>query len=146
MGRWYKLKLSLDTNDTFLVTADAFPEVTTFGEDQVEALKNGLLAIEEAIAARIADSEDIPHPLDKTSGRGRYVELPLMAYLKAALYMIMRSKGVNRAELCRRLGVHREQVDRLFRLDHNSRLDQIEAAFEALGVPIEVAVPFPKAA
>jgi len=36
----------------------------------------------------------------------------------------------------RDLGWHREQVDRLFRLDHNSRIDQLEEAFRALGHPL----------
>jgi antitoxin HicB len=41
----------------------------------------------------------------------------------------------------RRLGWRsRESVDRLFRLDHASRLDQIEAAFRALGRRIDVKV------
>jgi antitoxin HicB len=44
------------------------------------------------------------------------------------------------------MGVHREQVDRLFRIDHKSRLDQIEAAAKALGVSISVGIPFPAAA
>jgi antitoxin HicB len=77
---------------------------------------------------------------------GRYVELPMLTYLKAGLYMISRSAGVTRAELARRMGVHREQVDRLFRLGHKSRLDQIEAAAKALGIDISVAIPFPAAA
>ena len=34
----------------------------------------------------------------------------------------------------RRLGWNREQVERLFKLDHNSRLDQLEAAFRAIGL------------
>ena len=54
--------------------------------------------------------------------------------IASALYMICSRRGVSRAELARRLEWHREQVDRLFRLDHKSRLDQMEAAFEALGL------------
>ena len=49
--------------------------------------------------------------------------------IASALYMICSRRGVSRAELARRLEWHREQVDRLFRLDHKSRLDQMEAAF-----------------
>jgi hypothetical protein len=45
----------------------------------------------------------------------------------------LRESGITRAELMRRLGWKHESVDRLFRLDHASRLDQIEAAFKALG-------------
>ena len=48
--------------------------------------------------------------------------------IASALYMICSRRGVSRAELARRLEWHREQVDRLFRLDHKSRLDQMEAA------------------
>ncbi|PSJ19663.1 HicB family protein, partial [Halomonas sp. ND22Bw] len=38
----------------------------------------------------------------------------------------------------RRLNWKRESVDRLFRLDHRSRLDQIEAAFNAIGEEVSV--------
>jgi len=97
MGRWYRVVLDMDTNDTFLVTAPQFPEVTTFAGDREEALVNARRAIEEAIAARIADGDDIPHPLDKTSGKGWFVEMPVLVYLKAALYVICRDKGISRA-------------------------------------------------
>jgi antitoxin HicB len=47
---------------------------------------------------------------------------------------------MNRAELARRLDWHRESVDRLFRLDHASRVDQIEAAFKVLQQDVDVRV------
>ena len=85
--------------------------------------------------------------VDTDRGGGRlWVGVPALVYLKSALYMISRQKGVTKAELARRLKWHREQVDRLFRLDHNSQLDQLEAAFDALGVPLRFDVPFPRAA
>jgi antitoxin HicB len=146
MSMWYEVVLDADDNGTWVVTAPQFPEVTTFGESQEEACVHGRAAIEEAIAARISDSEDIPHPLRKTKARGRFVEVPVLVYLKAALYMLCRQKGVTKAELARRLDWHREQADRLFRLDHKSQLDQLEAAFKAIGVPLCFDIPFPRAA
>jgi len=146
MGRWYELQLGRDDNQTFLVTSPQFPEVTTYGESRRDASKKGLDAIIEAIAARIAAGEPIPRPLAKPPGRIAKVELPALIYLKVALYMVARETGISRAELAKRLGVHREQVDRLFRLNHRSRLDQIEAAAEALGVHVEVGLPKNKAA
>jgi antitoxin HicB len=145
-GWWYEIKLDMDDNESFAVTVPEFPEVTTFGANQEEACRNALKAIEEAIAARIAGGEDIPHPLPRTKGKGWFAELPVLTYLKAGLYMVSRETGVTRAELARKMGVHREQVDRLFRIDHKSRMDQVEAAAEALGVPLRVNVPFPSAA
>jgi antitoxin HicB len=126
----YPVKLEADDNGTVLATCPSLPEVTTFGEDDADALAHAVGAIEEALAARIADGEDIPAP---GRLRGRSVALPLMTSLKASLYRALRESGITRAELMRRLGWNRESVDRLFRLDHASRLDQIEAAFRALG-------------
>ena len=146
MSRWYEVKLDLDSNGTFFVAVPAFPEVTTYGENDETACRNALNAIEEAIAARISDGDDIPPPLDETTGKGWFVELPLLIFFKVALYIITRDQGISRAEIARRMGVHREQVDRIFRLDHNSRMDQIEAAFKAIGVPVSVNLPLPDVA
>jgi antitoxin HicB len=52
----------------------------------------------------------------------------------------MLDAGMTRAELAPQLGWHREQVDRLFRLDHASRVDQIEAAFELLHRQVDIDV------
>jgi antitoxin HicB len=140
----YLIQLTRDSNGTFLVTSPAFPEVTTFGASERDALDNARAAIEEAIAARISDGDPLPSPSAGTSRKQRkrllLAKLPLLISLKAQLYMTMREAGVTRAELARRLGWHREQVDRLFRLDHASRVDQIEAAFEKLHRGIDVQV------
>jgi antitoxin HicB len=150
MAVFYEVAISMDEteggNPVWMVTAPAFPEMVTFGDTQPEACLNGLKAIEESIAARMADSEDIPHPLRACEGVARCVEISALTFLKVALYMISREKEITRAELGRRLNWHREQVDRLFRLDHKSQLDQMELAFEALGVPLAFDIPLPNAA
>lgn len=142
---WYELRLEPD-EDTWLVTAPAFDEVVTYGDDEEAARRNGLDAVLQAVAGRIADDEPVPAPLADRPAKGIFVQLPLIVFLKAALYMNLREQGKTRADLMRALGWHREQVDRLFRLDHNSTLDQLERAFEALGAPLKLDVPFPAAA
>jgi len=139
----YRLELKADDNDTFLVTCPDLPEVTTFGTSREEALARATRAIEEALAARMADDRAIPvwHPPGKrTNLTTDFVRLPLLTALKVLLYSRLQGSGVTRAELARRLGWHREQVDRLFRLDHKSRVDQLEAAFRALGSEIAVEI------
>lgn len=143
---WYKLAVQPD-GDVWLVTSPDFEEVVSFGQTQEEACRNGRNAIEEAIAARIADGQDIPVPMMEPEGSRLYVELPMMVHLKSAIYMLMREKGWTRADLQRALGwQHREQIDRLFRLDHQTKLEAIEDAFKALGVPLRVDAPFHAAA
>jgi antitoxin HicB len=134
----YRVELTPDDNDTFLVTCPDLPLVTTFGETEVDALAHAVDAIETALASMIDDGEDIPPP---SGEQGPFlVRLPLLTILKVELYRRLRAAGITRAELARRLGWHREQVDRLFRLDHYSRLDQIEAAFQVLGRKVSIAI------
>jgi predicted RNase H-like HicB family nuclease len=51
-GREFMLSLKPDDNDTYRVTSRDFPELSTFGVDEAEAVARGTAAIEEAIAAR----------------------------------------------------------------------------------------------
>jgi antitoxin HicB len=133
----YRIKLEADDNGTLLVTCPVLPEVTTFGEDESDAIMHAIGAIEEVIAARMADGEDVP----EGHQRGPHlVRLPALTVLKVELYRQLRQSGITRAELARRLGWKRESVDRLFRLDHASRLQQLEAAFAALGRSVSVSV------
>ena len=134
----YRIKLAPDDNGTVRVTCPALPEVTTFGEDEADALRRAVGAIEEALAARMADGDDIPE--GRQRGGPSLVRLPALTVLKAELYRQLRETGITRAELSRRLRWKRESVDRLFRLDHASRLEQIEAAFAALGQAVSVSV------
>ena len=48
--------------------------------------------------------------------------------MKAELYRAFTATGIRKADLARRLGISRSNVDRLFDLKHQSRLDQLEAA------------------
>lgn len=136
----YRIVLTPDDNDTFLVTCPAFPEVATFGEDEAACRAHGLLAVEEAIAARMKAGVDVPVADDQPL-KGRQVlaiHTPLLTELKADLYRALRAAGVSRAELARRLAWSRNSVDRLFDTNHASRLDQIEAAMAALGYRVDV--------
>jgi antitoxin HicB len=151
MALSYEVVLEMDETENgeccFLVTAPQLPEVTTFGETQEEAVRNGLDAIEEALAGRIAHNEEIPFPVENPPKKGHFVDLTATVFFKCSLYMICREQGITRAELQRKLGLpHREQVDRLFRLDQNTKLDTLAEALAAVGAGIEVKFPTPKAA
>jgi antitoxin HicB len=132
----YRIVLTPD-DDTQLVTCPDLPEVTTFGTDEADAQRRAVDAIEEALAARIAYKQPIPAPSRKGS---LAVDIPALTMAKVSLYRLMMREGVSRAELSRKLGWRREQVDRLFRLDHASRLDQLEAAFASLNKRLDVAI------
>src|SRR5437879_1398465 len=110
----------------------SFPDVAgvhTYGRDRDEALSRAIDALETMFLALIQVRTHIPQP---TSKRGPFVTLPALTEAKIALYRAMRSQGVGKAELARRMKGHLPQIDRLLDLRHASRLDQLEAAFAAL--------------
>ncbi len=125
-----------DDEGSFLIRCPDLPEVITFATSESEIERHAKDAIEEALAARIHDGEDIPVA---SLSHERIVKLPLMTVLKVTLYKELRSRNISRAELMRRLGWQRESVDRLFRLDHASKLEQLEAAFAAINVELDMA-------
>lgn len=133
----YPITLEPDDNGTLLVTCPLLPIVVTFGEDEADARRHAVDAIETALASMIADGEAIPRPPAGATGA---VRLPALTALKVELYWALHAAGITRAELQRRLNWKRESVDRLFRLDHGSKLEQIEAAFAALGREVSVDV------
>jgi antitoxin HicB len=137
-GVEYPIVMTLDDNRTLLVTCPDLPEVTTFGEDEADALRHVADAIEEALAARIADREDIPDP-SPAAGRATVV-LPALVAAKVELYRTALAQGVTKAELGRRLVLHGPQVDRLFDLRHASKIEQIDRALRTMGKRLEVTV------
>jgi antitoxin HicB len=134
----YPVSLEPDENGTLLVTCPDLPELTTWGEDEGDALQRAADAIEEALAARIAHRDDIPEP---SAAWGRPVpSLPPLTVAKVALYRAALTSGVTKAELGRRLGWHAPQVDRLLDLRHRSKIEQIEQALRILGKQLVVSV------
>jgi antitoxin HicB len=133
----YPVNLEPDDNDTVLVTSPDFSEMVTFGDDEADALRHAVDALETVMIGRMTDREPIPlpGPIQKHS-----VVLPMQSALKVELYRAMLADGLRKADLMRRLDWHQPQVDRLLDLRHASRLDQIEAAFRALGRSVDFEV------
>ena len=134
----YPVKLSKDTNDTILVDVPDISEAHTFGEDREEALLRAPDAIETVLIGYMVDRRDIPTP--RAGAKGPFATLPALTEAKLALYTAMRIAKIGKAELARRLNCHMPQVDRLLDLRHNSRLDQLDAAFRALGRRLSIQI------
>lgn len=131
----YRIRLEPDDNETLLVTCPDLPEVTTFGEGEVDARLRAVDAIVTALQGRITARQEIPEP---TRGDGIWIELGALVEAKLSLYRAMRSSGATKADLARRLDWHPPSVDRLLDLDHDSRFGSLEVAFKALGQAMHV--------
>lgn len=133
----YPVKLERE-GKWILVSFPDVPGVHTYGNSRKQALERGADAVETMFMAMMADKKEIPLP-PGIKGRN-FVELPALTEAKILLYRTMRSLGIGKAELARRLGWHMPQVDRLLDLRHASRLDQLEQAFRVLGRQLTIKI------
>jgi antitoxin HicB len=134
----YPVTVTTDTNHTFLVTFPDVPGAITYGETVEEALERAPDALLSVFDALIKDRRDIPAP--SATGK-RFVTLPALERVKVLLYTTMQDDRVNKAELAKRLDWHPPQVDRVLNVRHGSQLDQVEAAFAALGKQLDCERP-----
>jgi antitoxin HicB len=133
----YRARLERDSNNTILVSFPDLPGAHSHGTDEEDALAHGVDAAVTLIEALIKDRRPVPMP---TQGRGPRVRMPALLAAKVALHNEMLHQRVNKSELGRRLNQHLPQIDRLVDVRHGSKLDQLEAAFGALGKCLEISM------
>lgn len=123
----------------FVVTFPDVPEAITEGETLEDAMRMAVEALELALTFYSEASKDLPKPGPLKKGM-RMVPVPALSEAKFMLYGALRSAGIRKVELARRLGCSPSQVDRLLDIKHKSKLDQLQAAFAALGKRLTVQV------
>jgi antitoxin HicB len=116
----------------FVIT---FPDFG-WGVSQADTEDEALVMAEDLLATMIGDhikhSQAIPVATKLRGARYRQISLPALQSVKVELYQAFRASGMRKAELARRIGIPKSNLERLFDLRHHSRLEQLEAAFIAL--------------
>ena len=97
-------------------------------------------ALALTVESYIEQGKPLPDPKPRRGRKYRLIRLPAVQSMKAELYRQLLAAGIRKVELARRLGIPKTVVDRLFDLRHQSRLDQMEAAFRALGKELTIEV------
>lgn len=126
--------------DGFVVTFPDFGYGVTQGDTLSEATEMARDLLQALVSDIMDKGEELPRMRKR---RGRYyrsVSLPVVQSAKVELYRAFRRSGVRKAELARRIGIPKSNLDRLFDLRHRSRFDLLEAAFAALNKHVRVEV------
>ena len=131
----YPVALIKDENDEFIATSRDVPEALTSGVTEKESLRAMSDALGAALSGYVLEGRNIPTSSTPTHGEYLVPVAPLVA-AKLSLRSVMRSEGVNNAELARRLHVSEGAIRRLVDIDHASRLDGVIAALAVLGAGI----------
>ena len=123
-----------------VITFPDVPEAITQAETLQEGEEMAQDALRIAMEFYVEAREDLPV---SHSHRGKYfhrIHLSGLTSAKLQLYTALRAAGMRKSELARRLGIPKQQVERLFTLLHHSRVDQIEKALAVLGKKLSVHV------
>jgi antitoxin HicB len=122
----------------YVVTFPDFGYGATQGETEEEAMEMARDLLMLTIGDCIRESKPLPAPRRHRGSKFRPVALPALQAAKVDLYKAFLASGLKKAELARRIGIHKTHIERLFSLRHHSRLDRIEASFAALGKRLHV--------
>ena len=122
----------------YVVTFPDFGYGVTQGETDEEAMDMAQDLLMLTIGDFIREGKQLPTPSRRRGTKFRPVPLPALQSAKVDLYKAFLASGLKKAELARRMGIPKTHIERLFSLQHHSRLNQIEAALAALGERLHV--------
>lgn len=134
----YPAKIQKDAGG-YLVTFRDVPFAATEGKTIDDALTQAIDCLEEAIASCIDDGEAIPEPSNPRKGDYKIL-LPAQTAAKTALYIAVKSAGISKSELARRMCVDEREVRRMLDPRHATKLPRIEAALSVLGCHLSVSL------
>ena len=124
----------------YVVTFPDFGYGVTQGETEREAMEMARDLLMLTIGDYIREGKPLPVPSRRRGANFRPVPLSALQCAKVELYTAFVNSGFKKAEYARRIGIPKTRVERLFSLRHRSRLEQIEAAFAALGKHLDIEV------
>jgi antitoxin HicB len=124
----------------FIVTFPDFEWGVTQGDTEEHAREMAVDALQTMIQKHIRAGEAVPPPTRPRGKKYRMIRLPAMDSAKIELYRLFHFSGISKTELARRLSIPKTTVDRLFDFKNHTRLDQMEAAFRALGKELTIRV------
>lgn len=114
------------------MTFPDIPEALTQGDTREEALSAALDALVTAFEFYFEDNEQIPLPSGVNAGDD-FVEVPLSVASKVLLLNAFLESRLTQQELAKRIGKPRQEITRLFDLNHATKIDAVQSAAKALG-------------
>lgn len=130
----YPVKLEPDSGG-FVVSFPDIPEALTQGDNREDALEMARDALVTAFEFYFEDSRKIPAPGAVT---GDYIDVPASVAAKVLMLNAFVDSGLTQSELASRMGIKKQEVTRLFDLQHSTKIDTVERALVALGRRLEL--------
>lgn len=127
------------TGSGFFISFQDIPEALTEGQTLDEALEMARDALETALEFYFEDQRSVPMPSFPAKGQP-VIELSASLWAKVLLLNAMVTEHIRPIDLARKLQVKPQDVTRLLRLRHPSKIDAIATALQAIGKTLELVV------
>jgi antitoxin HicB len=128
----YPAQLIPGDKGRFVVTFRDIPEAITQGDNEADALSEAADALATAMEFYFDDRR--PVPAASAPMEGEYlVSLPVSVSAKVLLLNRMLKDRIRPADLARMLSVQPQEITRLTNLKHNTKIDTLADALDALG-------------
>jgi antitoxin HicB len=137
MSWTYGARFETDESGDHFATVRDLPEVQTSADTLDEALAAAADAIKVSVSARIDHEEELAPPTAIATAEIA-IALPLRLAAKATVYLLWRKAKISKSELGRRMGRTETEARRVLDPYHDTDLDRIEAAAEALGAKLTI--------
>lgn len=135
----YAIRFEEDDSQGLAVFCRDLPELNSYGDDKAHAISEALDAIETTLSIYVDQRRTIPEASAPQAGE-HVVHLPAVTVAKIALWNGMMERDMRKADLCRLLGVHQSQGDRLVDFLHTSKMEQLETALSAVGKRLAISI------
>jgi antitoxin HicB len=137
----YPLQIHEEPGAGVWLSSDEIPEMHAAGDTLEEALASATDAMETALSLYVDQRRRIPAArMARREGQCVLLRLPALTVAKVALWNTLLEAGISKAELARRLGVARPNVDRMVDFLHHSKIENVERGLQQLGRRISITV------
>lgn len=135
----YAIRFEEDSAPGLAMFCRELPELNSYSDDRESAISEALDAIETTLSIYVDQRRVIPVASAPEAGE-HVVRLPAVTVAKIALWNAMMERDMRKTDLCRLLGVHQAQGDRLVDFLHTSKIEQLETALKAFDLRLSVTV------
>ncbi len=134
---FYPANFQADPSGAYVITFRDIPEAITQGDNLEEALQMATDALVRAMEFYFEDQRSVPLPSPAKAGE-QLIELPLSISAKVLLLNEMLQQRVRPVELARKMALRPQEVNRLLKLDHKTKIDTISDALKVLGCKLDL--------
>jgi len=132
----YPVKIEQD-GSSYSVSFPDVPEALTCGDTYEDALAEAQGALITAFEFYFEDEKKVPLPSDIN---GDSVAVPASVWAKVLVLNTMIEGMITQTELANRIGTRKQEVQRIVNLSHNTKIDTLANALQAMGKRLNISI------